>query len=84
MTIIYNVGVVIYVNFPENFNKLLQVKGEVEKALIAKFGKEAVTVTRIKESREYENYSLGIFINVPEKTEMHVELKEVKEDASGR
>lgn len=67
------------------FNKLIQVKNEVEKALIAKFGKEAVTVTRIKESKEYENYSLGIYIVVPEKTEIQpIELKEVKADASAR
>lgn len=82
MTLPYNVGIAIYVYNPEYFDKLIQVKAEVEKALIAKFGKEAVTVTRIKESKEYENYSLGILINVPEKTEMHIELKEAKESAS--
>jgi len=80
----YNVGVVIYVYNPDYFDKLLQVKTEVEKALIAKFGKEAFTVTRIRKSEKYENFSLGIFIVVPEKTEMHVELKEVREDAGSR
>ena len=76
----YNVGIAIYVYKQEYFDKLLQVKAEVEKALIAKFGKEAFEVTRIKKSEKYENYSLGIYIIVPEKTEMHVELKEVKAD----
>ena len=84
MTIPYNVGIAIYVYNPDYFNKLLQVKTQVEKALIAKFGKEAFEVTRIRESEKYENFSLGIFIVVPEKTEMHVELKEVEESASGR
>lgn len=83
MTIPYNVGIAIYVYNPAYFNKLLQVKAEVEKALLAKYGKEAFTVTRIRESEKYENYSLGIFIVVPEKSEMYTELKEVKESASG-
>ena len=78
----YNVGVVIYVNFPTNFDKLMQVKNEIERALIAKYGEEAVTVTRIKESKEYENYSLRILVNVPEKTGMHIELKETKDNDS--
>lgn len=80
MTIVYNVGVVVYVNFPTEFDKLLAVKAEIEKVLLAKYGEEAVTVTRIKKSEEYENYSLGIFINVPK---MHIVLKEAKEDDSG-
>lgn len=82
MTLPYNVGIAIYVYKQEYFNKLLQVKAEVEKALIAKFGKEAFEVTRIKTSEKYENYSLGIYIVVPDKSEMHIELKEAKESAS--
>lgn len=84
MTLPFNVGIAVYCYRTEYFDKLMQVKIEVEKALIAKFGKEAFEVTRIKKSEKYENYSIGFYIVVPEKTEMHVELKETKDNASSR
>ena len=74
----YNITIVIFDN-GNNLDKLVFIKNITETYLAQRFGKEVVYSTKLYKSKQFDNNTVRIFVNVPERT---IQLREAKADAS--